>query len=86
MVGGSIAHFSRMIKEFIGSAGEDVELHLKTGMDFACLQGCPVNCTKWIVLIVALALVGRVASMIEEFRTKHRNVAQPHGSSDAHSR
>jgi hypothetical protein len=35
---------------------------------------------------IALALVGRVAGMIEEFRTNHRNVGQPHRSSDAHSR
>jgi hypothetical protein len=27
---------------------------------------------------IALALVGRVAGMIEEFRTNHRNVGQPH--------
>ena len=35
---------------------------------------------------IALALVGRVAGMIEEFRTNHRNVGQPHRSSEAHSR
>ncbi len=35
---------------------------------------------------IALALVGRVEGMIEEFRTNHRNVGQPHRSSDAHSR
>jgi hypothetical protein len=35
---------------------------------------------------IALALVGRVAGMIEEFRTNHRDVGQPYRSSDAHSR
>jgi hypothetical protein len=35
---------------------------------------------------IALALDGRVAGIIEEFRTNHRNVGQPHRSSDAHSR
>ena len=35
---------------------------------------------------IALALVGRVAGMIEEFRTNHRDVRQPCRSSDAHRR
>jgi hypothetical protein len=47
----------------------------------------PDQVTGWIVgqpeLVVvgdkiALTLVGRVAGMIEEFRTNHRNVGQPH--------